>query len=220
MSCKNRSRSTVAHDELLTKPEVARAIVGLLGIRPGQRVLEPSAGDGVFLGALADVHGPGIVVDAVELQAKFRGAIETQGQRFETPGKVTISRFEKVVERKGYDWVVGNPPYSHAETHIRHALYHLAQGGHLAFLLRLNFRATSGRRDLFRALPPRFIWVLEERPSFTRDGHTDGTEYAVFVWQRTNAPHRTTLDAFSWSESGLYEEDKRRIRRLAWGNEE
>jgi hypothetical protein len=227
MSAKNRGAPTVAHDALNTDPRVAEACLSLLPIRPGDRVLEPSAGSGVWLDALAKVHGLDLRVAAVELQQGFIPELHEKVSRFVGYYGVFQGRFEDYMQRPlpldcpglgpGYDWIIGNPPYSHAESHIRQAMYLLRRGGHLAFLLRLNFRATGKRRQLFHTYRHRNSYVLEERPSFTADGDTDATEYALFVWQRSSAPARTTEDSFSWKNERHLAEDRRRILRLDWG---
>ena len=58
---------------------------------------------------------------------------------------------------------------------------------YLSFLLRASFLAGLKRTStLWREAPPRYVWHVAPRPSFTGGG-TDGAEYAVITWQ---AGHR------------------------------
>jgi hypothetical protein len=109
--------------------------------------------------------------------------------------------------------VVGNPPFdtaedrtrrnalpmkrrgevpTTAEAHVALALRRLnhhrerqAVDRFVAFLLPVSFLGGKARVDrLFLATSGlRFFWPLDDRPSFTDDGGTMMTEYAVFVWQ-------------------------------------
>lgn len=83
------------------------------------------------------------------------------------------------------DLIIGNPPYKQAEEFIWQAHNQLAYGGGLIFLLRLAFLESVSRgRGLWQKWPPYAIRVLMQRPSFTGDGKTDDTAYAVFYWRR------------------------------------
>lgn len=84
-----------------------------------------------------------------------------------------------------FDLVIGNPPYSHAESFIRHAMKSLRNGGELIYLLRLSFLESMGRYNLFtHEMQPRQIVVCSDRPSFTGNGKTDASAYAFFVWEK------------------------------------
>jgi hypothetical protein len=79
---------------------------------------------------------------------------------------------------------MGNPPYRHAEEFIRHGYDLLSVGGSLIFLLRLAFLEGKARRDgLFREMPPYQVAVCSKRPSFSGDGRTNATAFAVFHWR-------------------------------------
>jgi SAM-dependent methyltransferase len=84
-----------------------------------------------------------------------------------------------------FDLVIGNPPYSEAETFVRQSLALLRPDGWLIFLLRLQFAESLTRFLLFtQEAPPRAIVTCADRPSFTGDGKTDASAYAYFVWQK------------------------------------
>ena len=83
---------------------------------------------------------------------------------------------------------------------VQHALAQLAPGGVLIFLLRLALLETQGRRLFWAAHPPARVAVCVPRPSFTADGHTDATAYAIYQWIRgTAGPPR--LEWLRWSAS-------------------
>lgn len=84
-----------------------------------------------------------------------------------------------------YDCVIGNPPYKYAEAFVRLSLEHTVEGGYVVFLLRLAFLEGQERgAGLWKEYPPKQVAVCSQRPSFTGDGKTDATAYAVFVWQK------------------------------------
>lgn len=81
--------------------------------------------------------------------------------------------------------VMGNPPYRFAEEFVRKALEFTYHGGYVLFLMRLAFLESQRRRDgLFKEFPPRFVGVCSKRPSFTGDGRTNATSFAIFLWQK------------------------------------
>ena len=53
------------------------------------------------------------------------------------------------------------------------------------------------RADFWRANPAKVVYVLSQRPSFTTDGGTDSTEYALFVWEK-GWRGQTALEVISW----------------------
>lgn len=81
-------------------------------------------------------------------------------------------------ERAEVDLVFMNPPYVVAETFVRRAL---EIAPYVVALLRLGFLASSTRSPWLRVEMPD-VYVLPQRPSFTGDGRTDGSDYAWFVW--------------------------------------
>lgn len=82
-----------------------------------------------------------------------------------------------------FDLVVGNPPYAHAESFVRRSLSFCNPGGVVAFLLRLAFLEGQARRDgLFTEHPPYEVSVCSKRPSFTGDGKTNATAFAMIYW--------------------------------------
>lgn len=172
------------HDAYLTEDALAQAICERLAtlIPPPQTVLEPSAGEGAFCRAVAQVW-PQANLHAVEPRPLAAARI--------TNGHIAIDTLEQfsVVEGKPegalarlprYDLAIGNPPYTVAEQHLA-----LVRGysTRVAFLLRMAFLGSQRRvRDLWSKPGLRWLIPLAQRPSFTATG-TDNSEYGVFVWE-------------------------------------
>lgn len=85
--------------------------------------------------------------------------------------------------REKPDLIVGNPPFSLADTIIPRMVDSLAEGGVLAFLLRLNFFEGRERyQNFWQHYPASFVFPCPARPGFTADGGTDGTGYMLCTW--------------------------------------
>lgn len=108
-----------------TPVELANQVVQLAGIQRGQRVLEPSAGNGALIRALP--HDIDLV--AVEINEKEAGKIPMP------PGHLlVVSDFLQCNGDLGqFDRVVMNPPFTKGQDvkHIKHALKMLKPGGRL-----------------------------------------------------------------------------------------
>lgn len=84
-----------------------------------------------------------------------------------------------------FDMIIGNPPFKHAEEFIRKGLTQLNNHGEIIFLLRLAFLESAKRSTgLFVELPFREVWVSSRRVSFTPNGKTDDTAYAIYIWEK------------------------------------
>ena len=172
-------------DRYYTPDRLARACVETLTLRPGERILEPSAGGGAFLRALGALPIGNITAIDINPAAPAR-----------RHHPVIEADFVDHVPERLYDWVIGNPPYGRAEDHIRHAL---TISTSVAFLLRLAFLESASRRA-FWAGPGnclRSIHVLAQRPSFTGGG-TDSAAYGWFVWQSSYSGPATIVPCWAW----------------------
>lgn len=146
-----------------------------------QRFVEPCAGEGAFVRGL---KARGHTVIAVEVRTAARPYLEVA-----SPAKIWIGSwfdYAKALKDAKVDCrdlgVIGNPPYTLAQAFIESC----RDLGfcYIAFLLRLGFLASRQRRDFWRQHPLTGLYVFERRPSFTEDGSTDATEYAIFEWAR------------------------------------
>ena len=82
--------------------------------------------------------------------------------------------------------IVTNPPYSHAEEFIRHALKFDTDA--VAMLLKSTFWHAGKRLSLFNEHPPAYVLPLSWRPAMCPDrGHSGMMDFAWRVW-RKNPP--------------------------------
>ena len=84
--------------------------------------------------------------------------------------------------------IITNPPYNKAIDFIKKALNDVEENGYVIMLLRLNFLETKARKEFFDHYMPEYIYVHHKRISFTKDGGTDSTAYAHFVWRKGHYP--------------------------------
>ena len=132
-------------------PDVVKRLLQLADIKPGMRVLEPSAGKGAIAYACADA---GAAVDCYELmEANFVALAGDQRL-----GPVRHMDFLAQAPEASYDRVVMNPPFMKQLDikHVLHALKFLKPGGLLVSVMAssVTFRdnkLTQDFRDLVRA---------------------------------------------------------------------
>lgn len=173
-------------DRYYTPDGVARACVATvpdLGARVHRlEILEPSCGGGAFLRAIRQ-RWPDSLVVGLDVDPEAPGFVEVAecGQ----PQHCDFLDFPHSV-----DLVLGNPPFKHAEQHVRHALK-LARVG-VGFLLRLAFLESEARIPFWREFPASKVAILSRRPSFTGGG-TDSAAYAFFWWDRRQRVTRTEM---------------------------
>lgn len=151
------------------------------------RVLEPSCGSGNILTEVLEAgmaHPWGCTgVDIVDVP---RGD-HLAGCTFVHADFLSWASSQQMQD---YDLVIGNPPYGDdmpakfVEVILDRPWRE--RPGTVVLLMRLAWLASAKRVELHRRHPPS-VYVLSERPSFTKDGKTDGADYAWFMWK--NPPH-------------------------------
>lgn len=106
-------------------------------IREGQKVLEPSCGDGRFLDALRD---KGFDAYGIEIDAGRAAQAREKGH------SVLVANFLETVPTAIYDHVVMNPPFygNYYAKHVNHALKFLKIGGKLTAILPITARYDHG----------------------------------------------------------------------------
>ena len=149
-------------------------------VSPDALVLDAGAGTGHWGKVMRDLY-PDVYIDGIDI----RDVAKPEGNAYDGwfPNKdfLSVSR----AEMGTYDVVLGNPPFSQAEQFIRHAHGLISPDGVVAFLLRLSILEGKHRgENLWKELPPTEVRVFSSRPSFTGNGHTDSSAYAMFVWRR------------------------------------
>jgi hypothetical protein len=152
-------------------------------------VLDAGAGDG----AIADALPYGLRTLCSEQNAHKREALCEKG--YNLVGWEGEADFFSTCTC--FDLVVMNPPYAQAMEFVRHAIKITEEeNGMVAALLRLPWLASQVRASFHRAHPAQVL-VLPRRPSFTKDGKTDATDYAWFCWGNNSGARRPTL-AGTW----------------------
>lgn len=152
-----------------TPPAVIERMLLRAGIRPGMRVLEPSAGRGAIAFACAEQDAE---VDCYELMEANYLAIAGDARL----ASVQQMDFLKVEPEQKYARVVMNPPFAPKQAdiiHVQHALKFLEPTGLLVSVMAGNveFRDNKLTRD-FRDLVERRGGVIEALPdgSFKSSG--------------------------------------------------
>lgn len=129
-------------------PPVVARLVALAAVRPGMRLLEPSAGRGAIAFACA---AAGAEVDCCELMESNYAVLSGSAQL----GTVRCVDFLSLAPEAVYDRVVMNPPFmGQADIkHVLHALRFLKPGGLLVSVMSasVGFRENKLTQD-FRAL--------------------------------------------------------------------
>ncbi len=127
-----RSEEQLALDQFSTPPQLGALAVLAAQVRPGDRVLEPSAGTGL-LGVLAEACGANLTLNEVAagrfglLEGLFPEASRTQRDARHLRDVLTVSG--------AFDVALVNPPFQQLEPHLQAALDCLADGGRLAAIV-------------------------------------------------------------------------------------
>jgi precorrin-6B methylase 2 len=142
-------------------------MVALADIRPGQQVLEPSAGTGRIIDAIRrNAHASAIT--AVELNCNM-------AHRLRTVDGVDDTRQADFLECNGdlgtFDRIVMNPPFANADDikHIMHALKMLKSGGRLVAICANGPRQNDKLRH-----------IVEARGGIWEEGALQADAYAGF----------------------------------------
>lgn len=146
-----------------TPEPVGRRMVELAEIKPGDLVLEPSAGKGDLIELALEA---GAVVRGVEISSTLLGLLE---QRF-FPPDVVISQgdFLEQIPKAVFDVVLMNPPFEKGQDaeHVQRAYHYLRPGGRLVAIVSegLFFRTDQKATDCRRFLKLADAEILELEP--------------------------------------------------------
>jgi adenine-specific DNA-methyltransferase len=95
---------------------IVHYMTNMLSVQPGMRIMEPSAGDGIFIDSLVD-SAPNLQMDVYDLNPT---AINILREKFSDRANVRIKLSDTITDdeltlfaRTGgiYDGIIGNPPY-------------------------------------------------------------------------------------------------------------
>ena len=118
-----------------TPRELAQRLVDMADIQPGHRVLEPSAGTGMLLGAMGGRmfgHNPECgTVHAVEINRQLAGKLQQEFPLTEVHAADFLDF--QAEDFEPFDRIVMNPPFANGDDikHIKHAVSMLKPGGRL-----------------------------------------------------------------------------------------
>ncbi|MFD6094770.1 hypothetical protein ACFVWN_00955 [Nocardiopsis flavescens] len=156
-----------------TPPHVAADLLSLIPVSAGALVLEPSAGDGALVTAIADTVEEARV-DMVEVDPERVPALSDlihagRARTLYTADFLSMvppdpmALFDLPGSSDLYDIIAMNPPFTGQARHVLHAWEWLKPGGHLAAIVSasIRFREDRDYRQL-RAL-------IEESGAFHRD---------------------------------------------------
>lgn len=162
-------------DRYYTPADVAEAVVGALGVLPGQTAWEPSCGGGAFVRAL---RARGVVVDGVDLDPDAPGLREVRNAH--------VGDFVRLAPQlPRASWVVMNPPFAHVDRHLAAAF---AVGSQVALVARATWLGSAERTGDLEAMRPDRVLLPTPRPSFAEGRGTDAAPVVVVVWHRVGTP--------------------------------
>lgn len=161
-----------------TPPAVVERLMSVADIRPGQRVLEPSAGAGDIADA---IRAQGVVPDVVEIASSLRKILEAKGYN--------IVGYDFMEYNGGsYDRIVMNPPFENAQEidHVLHAYQLLAPGGRIVSVMSEGpFFRSDKKSAAFQDFVENYGWS-EKLPdgSFLKSRNSTGVNTRIVVIEK------------------------------------
>lgn len=144
-----------------TPPGVVATLIALAELKPDHALLEPSAGVGAIIKAVAPLVDWVGAVEVDQARAAQLGALGV-------PGTVQQADFLIVAPEAIYDRVVMNPPFARQQDvdHVLHALRFLRPGGLLVSVMSIGVMQRVNRKsDEFRKLVADRGGWFEELPA-------------------------------------------------------
>lgn len=143
-----------------TPSELGQVLIDMAHLRPGNRVLEPSAGQG----ALADL----IVLNCPSVDLQLCELLDDNVVVLEKKGYIVTARdFLKTATMPFFDAVIMNPPFARAADieHVTHAVEFLKQGGIVCAIMSAGVRFREDKKaTAFRALVERMGGSISDNP--------------------------------------------------------
>jgi hypothetical protein len=127
-----RSEEQVALDQFSTPPALAAVLVAAAQIRPGDKVLEPSAGTGL-LAVVAEACGANL--DLNELAPHRAALLDGLFPQTSRTRHDALHLKDLLANAGSFHAVIANPPFQHLERHLLAAMDCLADGGRLAAIV-------------------------------------------------------------------------------------
>ena len=149
-----------------TPPDLAERMIEAAEIDQGMRILEPSAGTGNILRAIAEAANPADIT-AIEINHKLADSLSKSWN-----GPVICSDFLSVSpnDTGTFDRIVMNPPFSNGQdmAHIAHAMAFIAPGGRLVAICANGPRQSENLRPVIEAAGG--WWIELEDGAFAESG--------------------------------------------------
>ena len=143
-----RSEEQVALDQFSTPPQSAAMTVLAAQVRPGDRVLEPSAGTGL-LAVVAEGCGGALSLNEIAPgRAALLDGLFSQWARTRHDGRHLA---DLLPDGGRFDVVLANPPFSDLVAHLVAGLKSLADGGRMAAIAPLTALADPSTRRALEA---------------------------------------------------------------------
>lgn len=169
----NGNGGDIVDDLFPTPPDLARRMVNYADIKPGQKVLEPSAGTGNILNAIWNQHGATVHVTSIEIDPRLSALPSTAD-------KVICADFMEPIEGLGeFDRVLLNPPFGNQADvrHIMRAYTCLKPAGRLVAICADGPRQNGVLKPMVEALGG--IWEPLPPNTFKRTGTAVNTVLIV-----------------------------------------
>lgn len=138
-----------------TPPEATQVLLDFLMLKKGTSIWEPACGEGHMVEVFLKNGYP---VRATDLYT---------GTDFLT------------TEENNSDWIITNPPFSHAEAFIRKCAEY---GVPFALLLKSQYWHAARRVALFSEITPTYVLPLTWRPDFSFSGGSPVMDVIWCVW--------------------------------------
>ncbi len=193
-------------DNYPTPPRLATAIVQRLrqmygDVTSSRILIEPSAGSGTFVRSMRQAW-PNATLIAVELRLEEEETLRQSGATY-----VAISDWSSWATHNAPlnapSLLIGNPPFILAQKHLESIFQFFPRDTEVAFLLRFSFfggnerTAQFWKQDGLKNL--KHIIPIAPRPQFVR-GHSDNSEYAVYIWKIGHDAPPTILEHIVWEK--------------------
>ncbi|MDD5511927.1 MAG: methyltransferase, partial [Dehalococcoidales bacterium] len=134
-----------------TPPALVAKMIELADLRPGMRVLEPSAGTG----AIADMVGKIVGVPYITCIELLEKNVEVLRKKEFNTMHVDFLKIQPYVGDLAFDRVLMNPPFENQQDidHVCHALNFLRHGGRLVSIMSPGFTFRENKKSAyFRSL--------------------------------------------------------------------
>ena len=175
-----------ANDFYETPLAFAATVMYNIPCHPGvvKTALDPGMGNGVWGRALRpwnyDAELTGVELAPPGKQCGWVHEMTKPGMY----DNIFIADFLDWETDKKFDLIMGNPPFKLVHEFVDKSLGLLEKNGQLVFLMRLAMLESQKRyKTWWTHSPIKKVFVSPRRISFTGDGKSDDTAYAVFVWQ-------------------------------------